>query len=158
MPRKNKDFEVNERRARVSELYLQGLSQSKIGKEVGVTQQQVSNDLKVLVKQWQENNFEHINAVKAKELDKLNLIEKEAWQAFYNSVGEKRKAITKNGTNSRGSFEETSEQLEDLTGDPRYMQIILSCIERRCKILGIDAAIKTEEQGEKKVLISFKDV
>lgn len=142
------DRQIEARRQKVAELYLKGYDQYYIADKVKVTQQQVSQDIKKLVKRWQESQLESIAEKQAKELEKIDKVETEAWAAWTRSLKPINKTISKNGFNVKGPVEMTEQETQELTGDPRFLATIQKCIDQRCKILGIDAPIKVEHKGE----------
>ena len=76
----------------ITGLYLRGVSQSEIAAQLGVTQQQVSYDLKVVQRRWAEKTVINLDAAKQKELARIDLLEREYWQAWERSKGERSKA------------------------------------------------------------------
>jgi transcriptional antiterminator len=70
---------------RVAELYLRGSTQGEIARQLGVSRQQISYDLKVLQKRWQEAALHDFNARKAQELAKVDELERAYWQAWQDS-------------------------------------------------------------------------
>jgi len=146
MPQNKKQI-VAERRHRVSALYLKGWAQFKIAEEVGVTQAQVSKDLKVLTEKWRESALVDLNEIKLKELAKIDQLEFEAWEAWEKSKQDTKETIKK----AKGKGDETTykeQTVKDITmyGDPRYFATIQWCINKRCEIFGVDAPIKVENE------------
>jgi hypothetical protein len=105
----------------LARLYVKGTSQSEIAAKLHVTQQQISYDLKELRKRWAASTLR----VRDEELAKIDAIEAEYWAAWEKS---KDLLIVETKTKAKGV----------LPGDPRFLQGALSCVERRCKILGFD--------------------
>jgi hypothetical protein len=136
----NHEAIVDERRKKVAELYLRGHSQRAIGEVVGVTQQCVSLDLKVIREEWKSRAVEDFKTYVADELAKIDNVEQEFWRAWERSVGE-HKRTTRTRT---GDKKEKSTTTEDLAGDPRFLMGVHRCIERRCQLLGLDAPRRTD--------------
>jgi len=148
----NNKYIVDERRKRVAELYLSGKWQSEIGKELGVTQQQISHDLQILRRLWQQSALINIDKIKAKELAKIDRLENESWKAWHASVGTKIKTI--DSVSDRGT-ESKTETRED-AGDPRFLQSIQWCITKRCEIFGLNAPYKMDHlSGGEAISIEF---
>jgi len=129
--------------------YLRGRYQSDIAKDLNITQQQISYDLKEVRKRWLKSAVMDFDALKAKELAKIDALESELWSAWKNSQGvAKRKILAAlsgvaeevlaDAEDAAGVIEGAVNS-EDVPGDPRFLQGILKCIERRCAILGLDA-------------------
>ena len=112
-------------RRRIADLYLRGWLQVDIAAEVGLSQSTVCQDLKALHKQWVASALVDIDIAKSKELAKIDVLERENWDAWQRSC----------------------EGAKTKTGNPRFLQGIERCIERRCKILGLDAPRKQEVIG-----------
>jgi len=129
----NKKHIINERRHKVAELYLKGWPQFKIAEITGVTQAQVSFDLKHLSKQWQASAMIDIDKIKARELAKLNRLEREYCEGWEKSkefqIREKRKYRD-------AQLEEVNKETIETCGDPRFLDGILKCIAKREEILG----------------------
>lgn len=138
----------------VSNFYLQGLNQGDIATKVGIDQTTVSRTLKTLQAKWAEKSVMNIDARKRVELERIDLVEREAWQAWERSKGDKTEQLTR--SKALPSVKDPSKlEVQPVTdiqqrkwvteGNPKYLNVIMECVERRCKILGIDAPIKISE-------------
>src|SRR5215831_17312868 len=78
-------FRIAERRKIVASLYLRGKFQSEISKEVNVDRCTVSRDLQAIEEEWLKSGVMNLNAAKARELAKLDEIERQAWEAWEKS-------------------------------------------------------------------------
>jgi len=134
---------IDDRRRRISELYLQGKSQSEIGLEVGLAQPNVSHELKKIREQWRASTVRNYDEAKNIELARIDQIENEAWEAWNRGIG---KHIVTTKKDSREDSELTT-RTEHLNGDPRYLDVIAGCVKKRCEILGLNAPTKTEISG-----------
>ena len=133
---------------RISELYLKGFTQEKIAAEFNITRQQIAYDLKDIKDQWKDSTLIDFNEAQNRELDRIDLLESEAWKGWNRSIGTVVKTTEKSGDSSmKGSYAETSTVAEEQAGDSRFLEIINKCIQRRCDILGLKAPIKTELMG-----------
>jgi len=140
MPFKKKQ-DIQNRRKVVAELYLKGWFQADIAKEFGVTQQQISHDLKVIYRLWRQSSIRDFDEIKQRELIKIDNLEKEYWNAWEKSKEDYEK------TRKKYQDKQLKElQKEDmvLSGDPRFLSGVQWCINKRCEILGINAPVKTE--------------
>ncbi len=139
----NKKHIINKRLHDVSDLYLQGISQFEIAKKVGVTQGQISKDIKKLSEQWVKKSIENIDKIKAEQLAKLDLWEAEASSAWFKSkepeITEQSEQIVVGGK-IVGSEKRVCKKVKK-GADVRCIQIILSCIKQRCELLGIDSGV-----------------
>jgi arginine repressor len=139
-----KKLEMSGRRERVAELYLRQKTQMEIAAELDVDQATVSRDLKELQRIWRESAVMALDEVKARELAKIDALEREYWDAWELSKSAKENTLTEkvddgDGTRFKAQVSKTAQ-----TGDARYLSGVQWCIERRCKLLGLDAAQKVD--------------
>lgn len=125
MPQNKKQI-IKQRRKLVSDLYLQGYAQYVIAEKVGVTQQCISQDLKILQRLWQMQSLENIDSIKQRELKKVDFIENEYFEQW-----QKSKEVTENNL-----------------AISNYMQGVERCLELRMKIIGYKPAEKIESKTE----------
>lgn len=149
---------ARQRREHIASLYLQGRSQASIAKELQVTQQQISYDLKQLHKAWQASALVDIHARKAIELQKIDAIERAAWEGWERSIPPREITITEaaeggeiilgDGTKvPKAPTRKASVRRENQAGDPRFLERIQKCIDQRCAILGIGEAQQAMKQA-----------
>ena len=124
------------RRQEVARRYLRGEYQSAIAEAFGVTQQQISLDLKALRKAWREAAMRDTDAVVAQELAKLDLIEAEAWAAWERSKQPREVTMTEQ-MDGQTTQRKASVRREGQAGNPRFLEQIQKCIEQRCALLGL---------------------
>ena len=91
----NERFRILDRRKHVAALYLQGMSQWEIGRKLRVTQQCIAKDVHALEKEWLTSAVVAIDAGKAKELARIDRLERVAWRAWRRSCQRKEKATTR---------------------------------------------------------------
>jgi transcriptional regulator with XRE-family HTH domain len=144
---------------RVSELYLQGLKQAEIAEQLGVSRQQITYDLRILQRRWQQSSLVNLNEKKALELAKIDHLEQRYWQAWEDS---RKSRETTTSTTERTSAADTVGQAAPLRqkaamrkeardGTPAFLEGIQWCINKRCAILGLEAPKKnvlSAEQGQ----------
>lgn len=131
---------ILERRNKVSQLYLKGWYQSQIAAELGYTQQQISKDLKRIHEDWLKENTHNIDILKQRELSKIDNLEREYWESWEKSKENyQQKIIKAKGDKEKASAVERTTKDVIVYGDPRFLQGIQWCVERRCMIMGIDA-------------------
>ena len=85
MPQSTKEARAK-RYSIVADLYLKGWYQSDIAAKVGVTQQQISNDLKVIYRLWKQSAIQDFNTLKERELIKIDNMERTYWEAWQKSI------------------------------------------------------------------------
>jgi hypothetical protein len=149
------------RRADVAHLYCQGWTQSRIAAKHGVSQNMISVDLAYIRRQWRATMTERYDALLDEQLGKVDACEREAWDAWERSKQNAKRKTTK-GKAVRGPdgryLPPDAPQVETVTegqcGDPRYLTIVLQCVERRCKMIGAEAPppIPPEQLNDEQVL------
>lgn len=150
--RRNK-HERDADRKKISEMYLAGKSQYEIGKDLGLSQSQVSAELAIVRKNWVEETNIEIDVIKAEKLKELEWAKNEFRQAWEKS--KRKKAVTTkrgrfnqsqaagvNGSKTLTTFEVLE---EDELGDKKYMDGFLQCISEELKITGGYAPKKVAE-------------
>lgn len=145
-----KKQEMAGRRRKVANLYLRGAWQPEIARLVGVSQSTISRDLAIVRKRWLEDAKADYDAKVAEQLAKIDAVELEAWAEWQKSKGRERtrKAVKKYGGKSgRAEKVEETTTVETLLPEARYLEIIHKCIERRCKLLGLDAPERKQITG-----------
>jgi len=130
-----------EQLANVARLYLQGQTQAAIGKQLGVSQRQISYDLAIVRERWLESSIRNFDEAKAQELAKIDRVELEFWRGWERSLLDKEISNTKRRQGKDESLE-ASMRKEGQAGDPRFMDGVLKCITKRCEIFGFDSAKK----------------
>jgi transcriptional regulator with XRE-family HTH domain len=141
MPRH--DTEVLSRRAEVARRYLQGEMQEQIAQSFGVTQGQISQDLKAIRAAWLASAVRDFDALKAQELAKIDAVEREYWLAWERSKKDKEISVQEGGEvdpqTRKPRIKKVVMRKEGQAGNPAFLAGVLTCIERRCSILGLDA-------------------
>jgi hypothetical protein len=117
----------------VAELWLQGRSQLNIAKQLKIGVAKVTQMLTEARGGWLERKNLALAEVIAEQLRRVDLIETKAWEDYEKSRGEHRKTRIKS---SAGGIEKTHES-EERSGDPRFLEMALKCVEQRCKLLGV---------------------
>jgi len=150
---------VDERRARVASYKVRGFSirQMRVAlAEDGHTNPAtgepwsigiLARDLSELDKRWKAEALRDIAAWKVVELERLDAVERAAWEAWERGIGKKQKTITERNQGGKGSVAKARIETEELNGDPRYLAVILDCQQRRARLLGLDAPAKIEGSG-----------
>ena len=151
---------VDERRARVASYKVRGFSlreiRLKLAEDGHVNPKKespwsigiLSKDVKTLEERWRTEALADITVHQARELEKLDQLEREAWSAWHRGIGTKKKTVTEKGTGGQGTRARASVVTEELNGDPRYLAIIVDCQQRRARMLGLDAPLRSEHTGK----------
>ena len=102
-----------------------------VAEELGISLVTLYADIKKLKKEWAEETRESTELVILGELNKLRLMEDEAWKAW----GKDTKTKTKVTETSQGIT--VSKEIEKLNGDPRYLMTIQNCMRQRAELMGL---------------------
>ena len=148
MPQNKRDV-ILQRRATVSEMYLQGFTQEQIAQKVGVKRPQISKDLKQIRKEWSSQRLDNIEEYITKHLKMYETVLLEAslaWEKSKGDNGTKKSQIKKKGKGKSKGLEDNSviQKMEEVNGDPRFLDIRLKTIREMGRLLGLDAPQKVE--------------
>jgi hypothetical protein len=145
-------------------MYLEGYSQKEIADHIcdirhyNISAQQVSQDMKKVRTRWLDSQLRDFDAAKAQELSKIDNLEREYWEAWRKSLkkaeeiySEKEEGTVQPG-DAQGkpagpgkpiySKSKVKKKETQTFGEPRYLEGIRWCIDKRCKIFGLDAPSK----------------
>jgi hypothetical protein len=144
-------FRILERRKRVAGMYLRGLSQWEIGRRLGVTQQCIAKDVRVLEQEWLASAVVDLDAAKAKELARIDRLERVAWAAWRRSCQRKERATTR----MERKLDEEAQKAKTITsmatelrdGNPEYLKRVEWCITKRCELLRLNPPQRLEHGG-----------
>ena len=136
----------------VTALYCQGWYQSKIVEHLAkhrpykVTQQTISYDLKAIKKKWLASSLRDFDEARSTELSKIDNLEAVAWSEYLKSQEPviKKKTVMK----IDGHTTEATQEGQTGLGDPKYLDTVKWCIDRRIKLLGLDAPVRKEVTGK----------
>ncbi len=142
MPTNSRLKALLQRREQVAELFLSGRTMRQIAQELGIALGTVHNDMQVIEKQWMKRTNDSYNRYVSRIISKLDLIEKQAYEAFEESQGETVVA-TNRGRSKSGSREFIKQEVRKVSpGDPRYLEVIAKCIDHRIRVLGLNSKTK----------------
>lgn len=146
-------------RAFCADMFLRGYPYREIAKrlnedlakrkmEYRLTESMVYYDIQQLLIAWKRDQLESIDQYVTAELQKLDKMEVEAWNAWELSKQKKTKNKTKKaGKGLMGRQIMTEKATETTSGNPRYLDLLLNIQQRRAKMLGFDAPIKIAIPG-----------
>lgn len=129
--------------------YLKGKPQAVIADELGISQPTVSRYLKRVADYCRKIYTAEFKELLLKELQKLDLLEMEAWGAWKKSCADAEKEVQK-VKGVKGTIAPDLEQTkskEGQSGDPRFLETVMKCIAKRCELLGVEAPKKHELSG-----------
>jgi hypothetical protein len=130
-------------RAKIATWYLEGKTQVFMASELGRNRETIAEDLAAIREMWLESTIHDFNERMSIELAKIENIEQIAWQKFWESCERQEKVTVETGAGRMGPINSTkTESVDKPVGDPRWLQQVSWCIDRRCKIFGFDAPDK----------------
>jgi hypothetical protein len=139
---------IERRRQQVAEMYARAMTQGDIARHLGVHQSTVSRDLEEIRAEWRVSRPKAFEDRVLDELARLDALERTYWLAWERSTkdAETRTAKTvetdwpgKAGNRDKASRKEASKREVGKVGDPRYLDGVYRCINRRIELLGLDA-------------------
>lgn len=133
--------EIDSTRAQISKLYLKGISQYEIASQLRISRDMVRYDLEAIKTEWRKEAVFNYDAAKDKELQKIDNLESTYWDAWDRSVKTKGEKTKQQMLRANGKTPEVRTAVERIEtfGDPRFLAGISWCIDRRIKLLGLDA-------------------
>lgn len=122
-------------RAEIARYYLQGKPIHEIAETMGLSKYTIHDDLEVIRQAWLRSTLVDFDAKRAEEVAKIDRVEAQAWEEYERSKEPGSRSVQ--GTGAQGSW--TEDETTERTGDPRYLQVVLKCIDRRIRLFGLDA-------------------
>jgi hypothetical protein len=125
---------VLERRREVARRYSRGEAQWEIARALRVNAATITRDLDAVRKEWRAEALGDLGKVVAEQLARIDECERQAWAGWAKSQENAETLRAK----KRGDVAETEKVSKGQAGDPRFLDVVLRCVERRCKLLGIE--------------------
>lgn len=126
--KKKQQVETAEKRHVIARLYLQGATQAAIGKKMGLSQGVISRHLSAVKEDWKQSALVDYNERKALEVAKLDEVERNAFEAW---------AKSRTGPDGKITGQ----------GNPRFLDVIVKCIQQRKEIFGLNAPLEIVAGG-----------
>ena len=156
---KRTSSQITDNRRVITTLYLQGITQVEIGKRLGMSQPMVSYDLAAIQRVWAQHTAFDLDAAKRKELARIDVLERTYWEAWEDSKGQHEVTTTQIDeweVPAKG-HKTASIRRELLNGNAAYLAGVMACIEKRCKLLGLDAPVKQALVGDVLLRVVYDD-
>ncbi len=134
-------------RREAARLALMGQTQDEIAEQLEVSRQQITYDLGKLRQEWRRDAQEHIGELFACTNAKIDVLERTYWAAWEESKKPKQVLTAETVTGGATGREKTIAREEGQCGDPRYLQGVQWCVEKRCELFGLYAPKKQEFSG-----------
>jgi predicted transcriptional regulator len=134
----NNKKHIAHRRHEVARLTFEGLEQAEIAQRLGVTQQQVSHDMKRNTELWQEQALRDTGALLAQTLAELRWVKTEARQAWFDSKQEREVTETEATEGAaQGPRRKAKVRKEARAGDPAFLGVIVTALMDEAKLLAL---------------------
>ena len=146
-PKRTK-FQIEDERREIASLYLQGKTQQAIAERLDLSRQQIGYDLKAIQRRWREDTARDLDTDKSRELAKIDELERTYWQAWEDSLEQVTTETSSLVNSAKDSRNRATIRREDKQGNPAYLRGVMECIDRRCKLLGLDSPQKLEHSGK----------
>ena len=122
-----------ERRREVANYALKGWTQAAIARHMNIPTTTVSRDLAVMREFWREFPIYDFRKARLEQLQKVDLVEAEAWAAWQRSQEPQRCASLSHGKTG----EQSRSSLKHQFGDPRFLGEVTRCIAQRSSLIGL---------------------
>ena len=135
---------VEDRRRTVAEWSLKGWTIKAITAKLGVSSALVARDVRVIMAQWRRAALRDFEEARGQQLQKLALIETEAWAAWQRSQAPIQSATL----SDKQGVKQSCSSLKHTCGDPRFLEQVNKCVSQRSVLLGLapDAALQKKSR------------
>jgi len=130
-PTGSKSGKILARRSEVAKLYRDGEGQIEIARLLGVARKVVTFDLAALRIEWRASSIRDFDALREKELERIDRLELEAWNSW-----------------------ELSHRDDQPDGNPKFLDLVRDCIQERCRLLGLYAPTKSDSTVTGSVVVA----
>jgi hypothetical protein len=121
-------------------LMRRGWTQQMIADELGLDQSMISYEWRKIRAQMASRMEEDTKEIIGATLEELAEVKRESWHGWDRSKRRgKKKTVELSSSGNGGEREKESTTVEARTGDPRFLQAILNCIQSERELRGIDA-------------------
>jgi hypothetical protein len=123
---------------KLSEMRLEGKFQSEMAQALGISQSQVSQELKKLDERWEKsmgNTYRH----KAREVAKVDRLERLYNEGYKRSLEDKETKVAEKITVGEVTHTKAVSRQEKRDGNPAFLAGAMACIEKRCALMGLAA-------------------
>jgi hypothetical protein len=128
------------------------LTYNELAKQLGVSSGVVTKSLKDVRAEWRETDIRNWDQLVDYELAVLNALEEEAFAEWHRSKLDAETVSEE--TNEHGEYK-TKVSMKGQTGNPRYLDVIIKCIQKRAELLGLDKPKQIEVRGYEDKLIDY---
>jgi len=125
-----------------------------------ITHWQIRDDAKAIIERWRDSHLWEIESMKLMELTRINRIEAQAWAAWersqqnYAHATKTAKTMIPRGGGKNGAAakpavvaEVHSQRSGTRVGDPRFLELVKSCVEARIRLFALAPKEPDEPAG-----------
>lgn len=123
----------------VSRLYLEGVPQPTIAQRLGITTSQVRVDLDSIRRAWRRAQRDNFDEARRREIAKVDHLESVYWDAWVRSQRDQEETVTERRDGTTAVAIARVRRRTGITGDLAALAGVQWCIERRVRLLGLDA-------------------
>lgn len=153
---KRSEIQIERDREIITELTLKGWTQQRIADYLEISQSQINYDLKKIRKDWLENSHINIDLERKIALKKLELVEREAWNAWDRSQQPEITELAER-LNEKINKEKVSRRSVSRVGDPNFLAKVLDVCKERHSILGLNQTKHTQNEKPDDILKTYID-
>ena len=121
---------------RAAGMYLKGATHADIGRALGVSARTAGTYIEEVRLHWLDSALRDYDQAKMEQLAKIDLLERTYWEAW--EASRQDKETIQIDALPKGEWKATSRS-EGQTGNAAFLDGVMKCIDKRCKILGLDA-------------------
>ena len=125
----------------------------EVAEELGISFHTAYADAAFWFEQWRATALIDINETVQRELQKLDVIEKIAWESFKAGC---KSVKTVKGEKEKGHVDFSEETLTG--GDPRHLQIMQNCMKQRAELLGLNKKNRGGDDPEEEIFYLIKNL
>lgn len=149
------------RRAQVTELLKLDFTQEEIAKQCGVDRTIISRDIAAIRAAWEHTAILNFDAAVKAQLEKISIIEEEAWDAWEKSKQPRTTyRASKQDSEEKGITTKKERIKVESIGDAVWLDRIAWCVEQRARIYGMYKNQTVEQHnhiGQQNVIVSNVD-
>lgn len=133
----------------IADLYLRHRTQVEMRDELNamrrynISRSQIMYDINAIHGRWLESSLIDFDKVKARELARIDRLEREYWVSWIESKEDQEVSTTSRSTGIR-AYERAELKRVGQVGNPRFLEGVQWCIEQRMKIFGFYAPTRVD--------------
>lgn len=133
----------------VVELYLSGYSMRQISEDLRIPGRLISIMINGARDIWHERYAKASAELINEQLAKIDRAEIAAWDGWHRSIEDAVEEITGTKDTEKGPMSHETTKKKRQSGNSEFLKVALSCVEQRCKLLGLNS-----QDNEKKAMES----